>query len=160
MSFKPLDPDLKNKIKESFSRQGFMDFIGSEITDIRPGYCEIQVPFKKELSQQHGYFHAGIIGTLADNSGGYAAFTLMPSDSSILTVEYKLNLIAPGDGDLLISRARVIKPGRTLTICRPEVFVVKNGVQTLCAAALMTLMTLHGKPDRPGEDSDGRGQET
>jgi len=152
MSFQPLDPDFKNRIKESFSRQGFMDFIEAEMTDIRPGYCEIQVSYKRELSQQHGYFHAGIIGTLADNSGGYAAFTLMPSDSSILTVEYKLNLMAPGDGELLISRAQVIKPGRTLTICRPEVFVVKNGVQTLCATALMTLMALHGKPDRPGED--------
>jgi len=154
MSFQPLDPDFKNKIKKSFSRQGFMDFIGAEITDIRPGYCEIQVPYKRELSQQHGYFHAGIIGTLADNAGGYAAFTLMPSDSSILTVEYKLNLMAPGDGGLLISRAQVIKPGRTLTICRPEVFVVKNGVQTLCATALMTLMALHGKPDKPGEDKE------
>ena len=158
MSFQPLDPDFKNRIQGSFSRQGFMDFIGAEITDIRLGYCEIQVPYKKELSQQHGYFHAGIIGTLADNSGGYAAFTLMPSDASILTVEYKLNLIAPGDGERLVSRAQVIKPGRTLTICRPEVFVVKNGVQTLCATALMTLMALHGKPDRPGEDSDRRGQ--
>ena len=149
MSFQPLDPDFKNKIKESFSRQGFMGFIGAEITDIRTGYCEIQVPYKRELSQQHGFFHAGIIGTLADNSGGYAAFTLMPSDSSILTVEYKLNLMAPGDGELLISRAQVVKPGRTLTICRPEVFVVKNGVQTPCATALMTLMALHGKPDKP-----------
>ena len=149
MSFQPVGPGFKNRIKESFSRQNFMDFIGAEISDIGPGYCEIQVSYKKELSQQHGYFHGGIIGTLADNSGGYAAFTLMPSDASILTVEYKLNLIAPGDGDLLISRAQVIKPGRTLSICRSEVFVVKNGVQTLCAEALMTLMALHGRPDRP-----------
>ena len=158
MPSQPSDPDFENRIRESFSRQGFMDFIEAEITDIRPGYCEIQVPYKRELSQQHGYFHAGVIGTLADNSGGYAAFTLMPSDASILTVEYKLNLIAPGDGELLISRAQVIKPGRTLTICRSEVFVVKDGVQSLCATALMTLMALHGKPDKPGEDSDRSGQ--
>ena len=151
MFFKPSDPDFENRIKESFLRQGFMGFIGAELTEISPGFCEIQVPYKRELSQQHGYFHAGIIGTLADNSGGYAAFTLMPSDASILTVEYKLNLIAPGDGERLTSRAQVIKPGHTLTICRPEVFVAKNGVQTLCATALMTLMTLHGKPDRPRE---------
>ena len=151
MSFQPLDPDFENKIKESFYRQEFMDFIGAEISDMGPGYCEIQVLYKKELSQQHGYFHGGVIGTLADNSGGYAAFTLMPSDASILTVEYKLNLIAPGDGELLIARAQVIKPGRTLTICRPEVFVVKNGVKTLCATALMTLMALHGKLDSPEE---------
>ena len=149
MSFQPLDQDFKKRVRESFSRQGFMDFIGAEITDIRPGYCEIRVPYKRELSQQHGFFHAGVIGTLADNSGGYAAFTLMPSDSSILTVEYKLNLIAPGDGELLIGRGQVIKAGSTLTICRPEVFIIKNGVQTLCATALMTLMALHGKSDKP-----------
>lgn len=149
MSYKPLDPDFENKIKESFRRQGFMDFIGAELTEIGPGLCEIQVPYRKALSQQHGYFHAGIIGTLADNSGGYAAFTLMPPDASILTVEYKLNFVAPGDGERLISRAQVIKPGRTLTICRPEVFVVKNGARTLCATALMTLMAMHGKPDMP-----------
>ena len=152
MSFQPLDPDFENKIRESFYRQEFMDFSGPEISDMGPGYCEIQVPYKKELSQQHGYFHGGVIGTLADNSGGYAAFTLMPPDASILTVEYKLNLTAPGDGEFLIARAQVIKPGRTLTICRPEVFVVKNGVKTLCAAALMTLMALHGKSDSPEED--------
>jgi len=150
MSFRPLDPDFENKTKESFSRQWFMDFIGAELTEVSPGYCEIQVPYKKELSQQHGYFHGGVIGTVADNAGGYAAYTLMPADASILTVEYKLNLLAPGDGERLISRARVIKPGRTLTICRPEVFVVKKGVQTLCATALMTLMALHGKSDMPG----------
>ena len=147
MSFEPLDSNFEDRIRDSFSRQGFMGFIGAELTDIRPGTCEIQVPYKKELSQQHGFFHAGIIGTLADNSGGYAAFSLMPSDSSILTVEYKLNIMAPGDGELLIARARVLKPGRTLSICRPEVFVVKKGVRTLCATALMTLMALHGRPD-------------
>ena len=149
MSLQPIDPDFEKRVRESFSRQGFMDFIGAEITEIGPGYCEIQVPYKRELSQQHGFFHAGIIGTLADNSGGYAAFTLMPTDASILTVEYKLNLIAPGDGELLIGRGQVIKAGSTLTICRPEVFVVKNGVQTLCATALMTLIALSGKPDKP-----------
>ena len=127
-----------------------MDFIEAEMTNIRPGYCEIQVPYKRELCQQHGYFHAGVIGSLADNSGGYAGFTLMPADSSILTVEYKLNILEPGDGELLIARAQVIKPGRTLTICRPEAFVVKHGVQTRCATALMTLMALLGKPDMPG----------
>jgi uncharacterized protein (TIGR00369 family) len=149
MAFEPSDPNFEARIKRSFSLQGFMDYIGAEITDIGPGYCEIQVPYKRELTQQHGFFHAGIIGTLADNSGGYAAFTLMSAHSSILTVEYKLNIMAPGDGETLIGRAQVIKPGRTLTICRPEVFVIKNGVRKLCATALMTLIELAGKPDNP-----------
>ncbi len=148
-NFKSFDPDFKNKITESFRRQGFMVLLGATLTDVAPGFCEIQVPFKANLTQQHGYFHAGVIGTLADNAGGYAAFTLMPPEASILTVEYKLNLLAPGDGERLLSRARVLKPGRTLTVCGSEVFVIKEGAQTLCATALMTLMAMHGKPDKP-----------
>ena len=149
MHFEPSDPNYKEKVRSSFSRQKFMDLIGARLVEIRPGYCEIHVPYKSELCQQHGFFHAGIIGTVADNSGGYAAFTLIPADSSILTVEYKLNLIAPGDGELLIARGQVIKSGHTLTICRPDVFVVKNGVERLCATSLMTLIELVGKPDKP-----------
>ncbi len=149
MAFEPSHPDFENRVRRSFSRQGFMTLIGAELVDVRPGYCEIHVGFKEELTQQHGFFHAGVIGTIADNSAGYAAFSLMPADSSVLTVEYKLNLMAPGDGDLLIGRARVIKPGRTLTISRADVFVVKNGVEKQCATSLVTLMSMSGKSDRP-----------
>jgi uncharacterized protein (TIGR00369 family) len=151
MSFEPLDPNFEKKVRESFSRQHFMNFIGAKLVEVRPGYCEIHLPYKKDLSQQHGFFHAGVIGTIADNSGGYAAYSLMAADSSILTVEYKLNLIAPGDGDLLIGRGQVIKPGRTLTICRAEVFAVKHGIERLCATSLITLMAMVGKVDKPAE---------
>ena len=149
MSFKALDPNFEQRIRESFSRQYFMSFIGAELALVEPGYCEIHLNYKRDLSQQHGFFHGGIIGTLADNSGGYAAYSLMPSNASILTVEYKLNLVAPGDGDLLIGRGQVIKPGRTLTICKSDVFVVKNDVEKLCATSLVTLMTMFGKADKP-----------
>ena len=152
MQFTPSDPDFENRVRESFSRQAFMRLISAKLIEVRPGYCEIHVGYKKELSQQHGFFHAGIIGTIADNSAGYAAFSLMPADSSILTVEYKLNLIAPGDGALLAGRAQVIKPGHTLTICKSEVFVIKNGVEKLCATSLVTLMEMKGTADRPAED--------
>ena len=108
MLFKPLDSNYEKKVRESFSRQRFMNFIDAKLIEVKPGYCEIHLPYKKDLSQQHGFFHAGIIGTVADNSGGYAAYSLMAADSSILTVEYKMNLIAPGDGDLLIGRGQVI----------------------------------------------------
>jgi len=149
MCFEPLDSNYQERLKSNFSRQKFMHYIGAKLVEIRPGYCEIHIPYKSELCQQHSFFHAGVIGTVADNTGGYAAFTLMPADSSILTVEYKLNLIAPGDGELLIARGQVIKSGHTLTICRSEVFVVKNGTETLCATSLMTLIALVGKPDKP-----------
>ena len=148
-SFEPLDLNYEKKIKESFSRQEFMHFINAELVEVKPGYCEIHLPYKKELSQQHGYFHAGIIGTISDNCGGYAAFSLMPAKASVLTVEYKMNIVAPGDGELLIGRAKVIKPGRTLTICNTEVFVVKNGAEKLCATSLMTVMTMYGRADTP-----------
>jgi uncharacterized protein (TIGR00369 family) len=144
-----LDPDFERRVRESFNRQAFMTLVGAHISELKPGFCEIQVPYKRELSQQHGFFHGGIVGTVADNAGGYAAFTLMPSDASILTVEYKINLVAPGDGERLVAQARVIKAGRTLTLCGSDVFVVKSGVQTLCASALVTLMALHGKSDEP-----------
>lgn len=149
MLFKSLDPNYERKVRESFIRQGFMKFIGAKLVEVKPGYCEIHVPYRDELSQQHGFFHAGIIGTIADNTGGYAAYSLMGTGSSILTVEYKLNLVAPGDGDLLIGRARVVKPGRTLTVCRSEVFVVKNGIEKLCATSLMTLIAMTAMADEP-----------
>ena len=148
-SFEPLDKNYEKKIKESFSRQPFMDFINAKLVEVKPGYCEIHLAYKKDLCQQHGYFHAGIIGTIADNCGGYAAFSLMPPKASVLTVEYKINLVAPGDGERLVGRAKVIKPGRTLTICDTSVSVVKNGIEKLCATSLMTIMTMHGKADTP-----------
>jgi uncharacterized protein (TIGR00369 family) len=126
-----------------------MDFIKAKLVEIRPGYCEIHLPYREELSQQHGFFHAGVIGTIADNAGGYAAYSLMPADSTVLTVEYKLNLLSPGNGDLLIGRGQVVKSGRTLTICRSDIVVVKDGRENLCAIATVTLMNLAGKSDKP-----------
>ena len=105
------------------------------------------MPYRPDLTQQHGFFHGGLVGTLADNAGGYAAYTLMPADASILTVEYKINLLAPADGDLLIARGNVSRSGRTLTVCRSAVHVARSGTETLCAEALVTLMALPGRPD-------------
>ncbi|RMF45961.1 MAG: PaaI family thioesterase [Deltaproteobacteria bacterium] len=147
MPFEPRDPDFDRKVRDSFARQQFMATLGAELTELAPGHCVISLPYRPELSQQHGYFHGGVIGTLADNSCGYAAYSLMPQGCSVLTVEYKLNLLAPGDGDLLIARGEVVKPGRTLTICRSEVIVVKDGREKLCATALATLMCMAGKSD-------------
>jgi uncharacterized protein (TIGR00369 family) len=149
MQFKPSYINYEKKVRESFEHQAFMEFIGAKLIDIKPGYCEIHLPYKKELSQQHGFFHAGIIGTIADNTGGYAAYSLMSVDTSILSVEYKLNFVSPGDGELLIGRGKVIKPGRTLTVCRSDIFVVKKENEKLCATCLMTLMSMKGMADKP-----------
>lgn len=144
-----LDPEAEARVRGSFARQRFMAFLGAELAELRPGFCEIRLAYRPELGQQHGFFHAGVVGTLADNAGGYAAFSLMPAGCSILTVEYKLNLVAPGDGELLIARSEVVKAGRTLTICRGDVFVVRGGEEKLCAVSQQTLMCLAGKPDTP-----------
>jgi uncharacterized protein (TIGR00369 family) len=147
MNFTPRDPDFRKKVEESFSRQKFMDFIHASLVDVQAGYCEIHLPYDERLTQQHGYFHAGVIGTLADNTAGYAAFSLMEADSSVLSVEFKLNLLAPGEGDLLIAKSAVLKSGRTLTVCRSEVYVRRNGTEKLCAAAQSTLIELKNSPD-------------
>jgi uncharacterized protein (TIGR00369 family) len=145
--FEPRNPAYAERVQASFDRQQVMALLGAKVTRLAPGECEIQLPFKPELTQQHGYFHGGIIGTIADSAGGYAGFTLMPGDCSVLTVEYKMNLLAPGDGDLLIARGRVLKSGRTLVVSQVDAFVVKGGRETLCATLLQTLMTMHGRPD-------------
>lgn len=147
MNFQPSTPDYQAKVTESFQRQQFMQLLAAELVDVQPGFCEIHIPYSPSLTQQHGFFHAGVVSTVADNCAGYASFSLMDADSSILTVEFKLNLISPGDGERLIGRAHVLKHGRTLTVCRSDVFVVKDGVEKLCAAAQCTLMQLKGRSD-------------
>ena len=147
LGFEPRNPAYATRVQASFDRQKVMALLGAKLIRLAPGECEIHLPFKPELTQQHGYFHGGIIGTIADSAGGYAAFTLMPPDSSVLTVEYKMNLLAPGDGDLLIARGRVLKSGRTLVVAQVDAFVLKDGRETLCATLLETLMTMHGRAD-------------
>ncbi|NNG01286.1 MAG: PaaI family thioesterase [Desulfobacteraceae bacterium] len=149
MKYTPSDPCFEKKVRDSFLRQKFMTTIGAQLVSIEPGICEIHLPYKPGLSQQHGFFHAGVIGTIADNCAGYAAFSLMDADSSVLSVEYKLNLLAPGDGEMLIGQGKVIKPGRTLTICRSTIYVVKNNTKKRCADALLTMMQMKGKLDEP-----------
>lgn len=147
MTFNPSDKNYKKRVRESFDRQNFMKLINAKLVDVQPGYCEIHVPYDKNLTQQHGFFHAGIVSTVADNTAGYAAFSLMEENSSVLTVEFKINLISPGDGDLLIGKSNVLKNGRTLTICKSEVFIVKDGEEKLCAAAQLTLIELKNSSD-------------
>jgi uncharacterized protein (TIGR00369 family) len=145
--FEPRNSAYAERVRSSFERQRVMALLGAKLTRLAPGECDIELPYKPEITQQHGYFHGGIIGTIADSAGGYAAFTLMPESSSVLTVEYKMNLLAPGDGELLIARGGVLKAGRTLIVTRVDAVVVKDGRETLCATLLQTLMTMHGRAD-------------
>lgn len=148
-SFKPRDPDWDAKVRASFARQMAMETIGARIAALQPGFCEIGLPYRRELCQQHGFLHAGITTTIADSAAGYAAFSLMPPGSSVLTVEFKVNLMAPASGERFLARGMVIKPGRTLTVVDAEVFAIENGNEKPVAKMLATMMCLDGKADRP-----------
>ncbi|HTC79376.1 MAG TPA: PaaI family thioesterase, partial [Terriglobales bacterium] len=117
------------------------------LSELKPGYCRIELPFRPDLAQQHGYVHAGIVSAIVDSAGGYAGFTLFPEDSSVLTVEFKLNLLAPAAGERLLAEGHVVKAGRTLVITRGEVHAETGDQRTLVALMQQTLIVMHGKAD-------------
>jgi len=141
----PADPAFAQRCRESFGRQQAMALIGAKLELVEPGYVEISLPFRADLTQQKGYVHGGILGMIADTACGYSAFSLMPAGSSIVTVEYKMNILAPGRG-ALVAKGEVIKPGRTLTVARAEVYA-DDGKHV--ATMLQTLMMLAETPDTP-----------
>lgn len=138
---------MVERVRASFERQGLMRHLGAELARIQPGEVHIRMPYRSELTQQHGFFHAGATSAIADSAGGYAGFTLFPEDSSVLTVEFKINLVAPAQGDYLKAIGKVVRSGRTLTICQLEVYGVTGSERVLVALGQQTLMCMHGKPD-------------
>ena len=146
-AIEPGNPDFAAVVRSSFDSQPFMAHIGASLVSITPGACEIGLDHREELNQQHGFIHGGAVGAIIDTAMGYAALSLAAPGSSVLTVEYKLNLVAPGDGDSLIARGEVARAGRTLTVCRGEVFTIKDGAEPLCAVATQTVMILADRPD-------------
>lgn len=143
--FDVADPDYAERVRHSFGRQGLMAHLGAVMTTVEPGVVEIEMPFTDELSQQHGFYHAGGIASIIDTAGGYAASTLFAADDGVLTVEFKINLVSPAAGNLMIARGEVVKPGRTLTVTKGEVFVRKDGETKLCALMQQTLMRIVGQ---------------
>jgi len=146
--FEPRDPDWEEKVRSSFARQGAMGLIGAQLVNLQPGWCEIHMPYRPDLTQQHGFFHAGITTTAVDSAAGYAGFSVMAPNTSVLSVEFKINLLAPADGELLIAIGEVVKPGKSLVICKGDAWVVKNGKATHCALMQQTLITMHGKSEK------------
>ena len=140
--------EVQSRVRDSFERQGLMHHLGARLALIAPGRVHIVLPSRPEVTQQHGYFHAGATSSIADSAGGYAAFTLFPEGTSVLTVEFKINLLAPAEGDQLEAVGTVIKPGRTLTICRLEVFGITSTQRTLVAAGQQTLIQIESRPER------------
>lgn len=138
---------MEKRVRDSFDRQGLMHHLGATISHVEPGLVHIRMPFRQELTQQHGFFHAGGTSAIADSAGGYAGLTLFPPDSSVLTVEFKMNLVAPARGDYLEAVGKVARFGRTLTICQMEVYGVTGEERVLVALGQQTLMCMHGKSD-------------
>ena len=151
MHFTPLNPHYAERVRHSFARQAAMRLVGATLTEVGPGTVSIELPVREDLTQQHKYVHGGIVGMIADSAGGYAAFTLMPADASVLTVEYKINMLAPATGERLVAVGTVLKPGRTLSIVRADVFGESRGQgpdgRRLVATMQQTLMVMHGMQD-------------
>jgi uncharacterized protein (TIGR00369 family) len=145
VAFAPADPDFERRTRASFARQGAMAHLGAILEKVEPGRVEISLAFRAELSQQHGFFHAGIVSTIADSAGGYAGFTLFGADAGVLTVEFKINLIAAADGERALAVGQVIRSGRTLTVCQLDAYVEKGGKRVHCATGLQTLMSVVGR---------------
>ena len=141
----PADPAFEPRCRDSFSRQKAMALIGASLTVVEPGYVEVRLPFRDDLTQQKGYVHGGILGMIADTACGYSAFSLMPAGCSLVTVEYKINILSPARGSL-VAKGEVVKPGRTLTVARAEVYA-EDGKHV--ASMQQTLMMLANTPDTP-----------
>lgn len=142
------NPDFAQSVIASFEKQSAMRLIRATLPVIEYGRTEIHVPHWDGIEQQHGFVHGGVVGMIADSAAGYAAMTVMPRGASVLTVEYKMNLVAPAQGDKLVARGEVVRPGRTLIVTRAEVFGIKAGAETLCAIMQQTVMVMHGKAER------------
>ncbi len=148
-AFEPRDPEFERKVRDSFARQPVMHLIGATLTRVEPGRVEIELPFRADLTQQHGYVHAGVVGTIADSAGGYAAYSLMPAGASVLSVEYRVHLLAPAAGERFVAAGQVVRAGRTLTVCELRVEAVKGGVRSACAYGTQTLICLPASPEGP-----------
>jgi len=142
MTFTPKDPEYAARVRTSFAAQRVMATIGAALTHVGPGEVDITLPFREDLTQQDGFLHAGMLATVADSACGYAAYTLMPATANVLSIEFKINMLAPAVGASVTARARVVRAGRTITVCHADVFALRDGPEKLVASMVGTMMTV------------------
>jgi len=142
------DPTFAKRVHASFDRQSAMHLVRATLPVVEYGRTEIHLPHWDGVEQQHGFVHGGVVGMIADSAAGYAAMTIVPAIASVLTVEFKMNLVAPADGDKLIARGQVVRAGRTLIVTKAEVFAIKDGKENLCALMQQTIMVMDGKAEK------------
>lgn len=138
----PRDPDFERRVRDSFAKQHVMRTIGAALDDVVPGSVTVRLPFRADLTQQHGFLHAGIVTTVLDSACGYAALSLMSADRDVLSVEFKINLLAPAAGSLFLARGRVLRSGRTLTVCAADLVAIGDDGERLVATMLGTMMAV------------------
>lgn len=141
----PQDPDFESRVRTSFGKQHFMATIGARIVRVAPGEVDVEVGMRDDLVQQHGFLHAGVVSSAADSACGYAALSLMPAGAAVLSIEFKTNLLAPATGDRIVARARVIRAGRTVTVCWADVVAVAGDTERLVATMVATMMTVRDR---------------
>ncbi|MFI5229192.1 MAG: PaaI family thioesterase [Gemmatimonadales bacterium] len=144
-SFEPQDPDFEARVRASFARQRFMSTLGAKLARVAAGEVDIDLAERDELTQQHGFLHAGALAAVADSACGYAALSLMPAGAAVLSVEFKINLLAPAGGDHVVARGRVIRAGRTVTVCWGEVAAHTGTEERLVATMVGTMMTVRDR---------------
>ena len=144
-SFEPHDPGYAERVRASFERQAAMATIGASLTEVAPGRVAIELPWAKALTQQHGFLHAGMVATAMDSACGYAGFSLMPVEAAVLTIEYKINLLAPAQGQRFRMEGQVVKPGRTITVVEGRAYAIDGGREKLIATMGATLMAVIGR---------------
>ena len=140
----PKDPDYERRVRESFARQRVMETFGARLARVAPGEVEISLGFREDLTQQHGYLHAGVVAAVVDSACGYAALSLAPAGAEVLSIEFKLNLLSPAAGESFAARARVVRAGRNVTVCAGDLFAQTGGREKLVATMLGTMMTVGG----------------
>jgi uncharacterized protein (TIGR00369 family) len=139
--------DVEARVRSSFDRQPFMATLGASLARVEAGAVDIRLPMRADLTQQHGFLHASAVAAIADSACGYAAFSLMPPDTGVLSIEYKINLMAPARGDEFLARGRVVRAGRTITVCEAEVVAITAGAELPVALLISTVMTVRDRPD-------------
>ena len=148
--FQAQDPDFESRVRESFARQRLMHTLGAVLTLVEPGAVEIELPYRADLTQQHGFLHAGAVASVLDSACGYAAFSLMPADAAVLSIEFKVNLLAPARGDLFVARAEDKRAGRTVTVCTADANAFDGERSKVVATMLATMMCVRGREDLAG----------
>jgi uncharacterized protein (TIGR00369 family) len=141
----PRDPNYASRVRKSFQKQRLMTTMGAILEKVAPGEVDIRLPFRDDLTQQHGFLHAGTIAAVADSACGYAALSLMPSDAGVLSIEFKVNMLAPAKGDVIVARGEVIRAGKTIMVCRADVYSVLGTEEKLIAAMQGTMMVVTGR---------------